>query len=74
MTDEQYFSFHTIYYFIVLGLGIIFIVIGKRLPKYDEVTGQIIRSYSIPFIVLGIALMILSMIGFIWFCEPEHKN
>lgn len=72
MNADEYCGFHTLYYFIIAGIGTIFIFLGKRLPVYDEVTAEIVKPYSPPFIILGIILIVLSFIGLIFFSEDKE--
>lgn len=65
MEKEDYFRWHLCYYFIISAIGGVFIYFGKNTPVYNEQTGEILKSYSTPFIILGVVLIVLSFIGII---------
>lgn len=73
MSKDEFFGFHLVYYFIISVIGGVFIYIGKRLPVYNEQTGEIIQPYSLPFIIIGCALIFLAFIGLAFFNEPNDE-
>lgn len=72
MTRDEFYSKHTILYFIIAGIGAAFCFVGCKLPVYDEATAQIIKPYSLPFIIIGAILIILSFLGLALFCDAEN--
>lgn len=72
MNADEYCGFHTAFYFIISGIGIAFVLIGLKLPVYNEMTGEVIRSYSLPFIIFGAILIFLAFIGIMFFAEDNQ--
>ncbi|MCQ2598185.1 MAG: hypothetical protein MJ181_10110 [Treponema sp.] len=72
MNADEYCGLHTVYYFIVSGIGLALILIARNIPTYNETTGEIIHSYSLPFIIFGAVLIILSFVGIIFFAEDKQ--
>lgn len=74
MDSEDYYRWHLTYYFIVCAIGGIFIYIGNKLPTYNENTGEVVTTYSLPFIVLGIVFIVLAFIGIIFFLNVDEEE
>lgn len=67
MDREEYYRCHLIYYFIISAIGGVFIHFVKTIPVYNEQTGEIVKPYSLPFIIFGVMLIVISFIGMIFF-------
>lgn len=74
MNKDEIYSFHLVYYFIVSAIGGVIIYLGLKHPVYNTETAEIITPYSLPFIVFGIILIILSFIGMIFFCGDREYD
>lgn len=74
MNADEYCGFHTAYYFIIAFIGMVFIIIGNLHPVYNTETGEIVCNYSLPFIIFGVCLLVLSFIGLIFFAEDKENE
>ena len=74
MDREEYYRFHLIYYFLISAIGGVFIYFGKTIPVYNEQTGEIINPYTLPFIILGAMLIVISFIGMIFFNDIKEGD
>lgn len=72
MNKEDYYRLHLIYYFVILFIGIGFIITGINYPIYNELTGEVIGKGWKPFIVFGVIQIVLSFIGMVFFCENKE--
>lgn len=71
MNADEYCGLHTVYYFVIAGIGLALIFFARNIPTYNEITGEVIHSYSLPFIIFGAILIFFSFIGLIFFCEDK---
>lgn len=72
MTREEFYSLHTVFYFVIAAIGGLFCYLGKIHPVYDTETGAIIKPYSLPFLIFGVVIICISFIGIAFFCDAEN--
>lgn len=68
MNNEDYYRYHLIFYFVVMFIGGVFVWIGTTYPVYNE-AGVVVAVGWLPFLIIGIVLIVLAFVGMIFFCE-----
>lgn len=64
---EDYYRKNLIFYFFITFIGGVFIKVGYDMPVYNTDSGTVETPYTIPFIIFGAILIVLSFIGFVFY-------